>query len=201
MVARFFAQNATAEQEFRKEWGWLLAIGIIEIAVGVYCLTSQITATLASVVALGVLLFVVGVAEIVGAFRAHGAGHVILFLLGGLLSIVVGLALMSRPGAGALTVTLLLAAMLVVGGIYRFWAALAIQFPHYGWAAISGVLSCILGVLLWAQWPISALWFIGFIVGLNFIFTGAWLSSLAFRLKNAPGGQSIGGSQMAAPRI
>jgi uncharacterized membrane protein HdeD (DUF308 family) len=63
------------------------------------------------------------------------------------------------------------------------------------------VLSCILGVLLWAQWPISALWFIGFIVGLNFIFTGAWLSSLAFRLKNAPGGQSIGGSQMAAPRI
>jgi uncharacterized membrane protein HdeD (DUF308 family) len=199
MVSRFFVQDAVAaEQELRKDWGWLLAIGVIEIAIGVYFLTSQITATLASVVALGALVFVAGVAELIGAFRAHGAGHVILFLLSSLLSIVVGLALISHPAAGALVVTLLLAAMLIVGGIFRFWGALAMQFPHYGWAALSGVLSFVLGILLWAQWPTSALWFIGFIVGLNLIFTGVWLASLAFQVKNAP--ERIGG-QMAAPRM
>jgi uncharacterized membrane protein HdeD (DUF308 family) len=200
MVSRLMAQNAAAEQEFRKEWGWLLAIGILEILVGIYCVWAQVTATLATILVLGALLFVVGVAEIIGAFRAHGAGHVILFLLGGLISIVVGLALLSHPGAGALAVTLLLAAALVVTGIFRFWGSLALQFPHYGWAAVSGVLSFILGLLLWAQWPSSATWFIGFIVGINFIFTGVWLASLAFMLKNAPSGQDIGG-QVAAPRL
>ena len=200
MIAPFMVQNPAAEQELRKEWGWLLGIGVLEVIVGIYCLANQITATLASIVVLGGLLFIVGVAEIIGAFRAHGAGHVILFLLGGLLSIVVGIALISRPDAGALTVTLLLSAMLVVGGIFRFWGALAMQLPHYGWAALSGVLSFILGILLWAQWPTSATWFIGFVVGLNFIFTGLWLASLAFQLKNLASGEGMGG-QMAAPRI
>lgn len=198
MVAGYFAHNLASETEaLHREWGWMLAIGILEIIVGVYALTSQITATLASVVALGVVLLVVGIAEIVGAFRAHGAGHVILFLLGGLLNIVVGLALVTHPVVGALVVTLLVAAMLVVAGIFRFWGALALQFPHYGWAALSGVLSFILGVLLWAQWPSTATWFIGFIVGLNFIFTGIWLASIALAARRSPE-ESLGG--LATPR-
>lgn len=187
MVTRHFTQNVAAQlNALHKEWGWLLAMGIIEIIVGIYCLTSQITATLASVVALGVVFLIAGIAETIGAFRAHGAGHVILLLLGGLLSIVVWLALMTHPGVGALAITLLLAAMLVVGGIFRFVAALTLQFPHYGWAAASGALSLVLGVLLWAEWPVSASWFIGFVVGLNFIVTGAWMAAVGLQVKNLP---------------
>jgi uncharacterized membrane protein HdeD (DUF308 family) len=103
----------------------------------------------------------------------------------GALDIIVGLMLLQHPTAGALTITLLLGALFVFSGIYRFVAALWLQFPYYGWAAFSGLVSLVLGVLLWMQWPISGFWFIGFAVGVNFIFAGIAWSSLALKLKTA----------------
>jgi uncharacterized membrane protein HdeD (DUF308 family) len=137
------------------------------------------------VIVLGVVLLIAGVAQIISAFVARGAGHVILLLLVGALDIIVGLMLLEHPLAGALTVTLLLAALFVFGGIFRFVSALSLQFPQYGWMAFSGVISIILGILLWIQWPYSALWFIGFVVGLNFIFAGVAWSMIGWKLKAA----------------
>jgi uncharacterized membrane protein HdeD (DUF308 family) len=169
----------------QKLWGWYLALGIVLILIGLCAIWAETLATLASVVALGFVLVVAGVAQIIGAFMARGAGHVILLLLVGVLDILVGLALLQHPGIGALTITLLLAALFIFGGIFRFVSALWLQVPNYAWIAISGVISVVLGILLWTQWPISAFWFIGFAVGLNFIFAGIAWSSLALRLKAA----------------
>ena len=171
--------------EARKLWGWYLALGVALIVLGIYALWAETFATLASVIALGFVLIIAGFAQLIGAFMARGAGHVILLLLAGVLDIVVGLMLLQHPVAGALTITLLLAALLVFGGIFRLVSALWIQFPNYGWVAASGIISLILGVLLWTQWPISAFWFIGFVVGLNFIFAGIAWSSLGLKLKAA----------------
>jgi uncharacterized membrane protein HdeD (DUF308 family) len=164
-------------------WGWYVALGIVLILVGIYAIWAEMVATLALVVVLGVVLLIAGVAQIVSAFAARGAGHVILLLLVGALDIVVGLMLWGHPLIGALTITLLLAALFVFGGIFRFVSALWLQFPHYGWAAFSGVISFILGILLWTQWPYSALWFIGFVVGLNFIFSGVSWSMMGWKLR------------------
>lgn len=153
------------------------------ILLGIYALWAETFATIASVIALGVVLVVAGIAQLIGAFMARGAGHVILLLLAGALDIIVGLMLLQHPIAGALTITLLLAAVFVFGGVFRFASALWLQFPQYGWVAASGAISFILGVLLWVQWPISAFWFIGFVVGLNFIFAGIAWSSLGLKLK------------------
>src|SRR6516225_257839 len=122
--------------------------------------------------ALGVLLI------LVGAYAIYAEG---LSTLASVLAL--GIALLQHPGVGALTITLLLGALFMFGGIFRFVSALWLQFPNYGWVAGAGVLSFILGLLLWIQWPTSAFWFIGFAVGLNFIFAGIAWSSLALRLK------------------
>jgi uncharacterized membrane protein HdeD (DUF308 family) len=103
----------------------------------------------------------------------------------GALDVIVGLMLIEYPLVGALTITLLLAALFVFGGLFRFVSALWLQFPHYGWIALGGVVSVVLGVLLWTQWPVSALWFIGFVVGLNFVFAGFSWSMMAWRLRAA----------------
>src|SRR5579871_3376124 len=171
--------------EAQKNWGWYVALGILFILVGLYAIWAEGAATLASVFALGIVLVIAGVGQLVAAFMARGAGHVILLLLVGVLDVIVGLMLLEHPVAGALVVTLLLAALLVFGGVFRFIAALMTQFPNYGWVAASGVLSVILGLLLWAQWPFSAVWFIGFVVGLNFIFAGISWTWLGGRLKPA----------------
>lgn len=166
-------------------WGWYVALGIVLILVGLYAIWAETAATLASVIVLGVVLLIAGVAQIIGAFVARGAGHVILLLLVGVLDIIVGLMLLGHPVLGALTLTLLLAALFVFGGIFRLVSALWLQFPNYGWMALSGVISFILGVLLWAQWPYSAFWFIGFLVGLNFVFAGIAWSIMGWKLKPA----------------
>ena len=176
-------QIATDAATAQRQWGWYLADGIILILVGIYALYAEGLATLSAVFAIGVVLVIAGVVQFVGAFMARSAGHVILLLLVGVLDIIVGLVLLQHPGLGALAITLLLAAIFIFGGIYRFVSALLLQFPNYGWVAASGVISFILGILLWMQWPVSAFWFIGFAVGLNFIFAGIAWSSLGLRLK------------------
>ncbi len=169
----------------RKLWGWYFALGIVLILVGLYCIWAEGVATLASVVVLGAVIFVAGIAQIIGAFVARGAGHVILLLMVGVLDVIIGLMLLEHPALGALTITLFLAALFVFGGVFRFISALWLQFPNYGWIAFGGIVSIVLGILLWTQWPYSAIWFIGFVVGLNFVFTGAGWAVMGWKLKPA----------------
>jgi uncharacterized membrane protein HdeD (DUF308 family) len=170
----------------REIWGWYLVLGIILIVVGCYAIWAESIATLASVVLLGALVFVAGIAQVLGAFVVRGAGHVILVLLIGALDVFVGFVLMQHPGLGALAITLFLAALLTVGGIYRFVAALWLRIPHSGWIVVSGFLSFVLGILLWLEWPSSAFWFIGLAVGVNFIMAGLAWCSLAWKLRTVP---------------
>ena len=174
---------AGAVQAAHKEWGWYLTLGIALILLGGYCIYAETVATLASVMVIGAVILLSGIVQIVAAFMARSAGHIILLLLIGALDIVVGWMLLQHPEFGALILTLFLAVLFVFSGIYRIFAALWLQFPYYGWVIFSGLVSVVLGILLWAQWPVSAFWFIGFAVGLSFVFEGISLSSLALRLK------------------
>ncbi len=169
----------------RKEWGWFLALGIALVALGVFAILYQGQSTMASVIALGAIMMTAGIFQLALMFQAHGAGHVILYLLLGVLELVVGFALIQHPAAGALAVTLVLSAYFVIGGVYRVIFALSLQFPQYGWVAFSGVIMAALGVMLWAQWPISALWFLGFAVGVNFVLIGVSWIALAIRVRSA----------------
>ncbi len=169
-----------------KEWGWFLALGIALIVLGVLAIIYEGTATLASIAALGIIFAIAGIAQIVLAFQSRNGGHIFLYLLFGALEVFVGFSLIRYPLMGTLTVTLVLAIYLLFAGIFRVIYALWAQFPQYGWAVFSGIISVILGILLWDQWPTSALWFIGFAVGLSFIFAGVAWCGMAFKLKALP---------------
>jgi len=171
-------------KEAHNQWGWYLAMGIAFVALGAYCLYATSAATLASVIVIGSVMMLAGFFQLAAAVMARGAGHVIFLLLIGALDIVAGLMLVSHPDIGAAVLTLFLAVTFVFGGLYRFVTALVLQFPSYGWAAFSALITLALGVMLWMQWPVSALWFIGMAVGINLVFAGMAWSSIAFKLKN-----------------
>lgn len=172
-------------RDAHKHWGWYLVLGLAMIVLGFIALLYGTAATLGSVIALAAILIIAGVAKLFSAFQTRNAGHIILYLLVGALDIVIGWMLMQHAVAGALIVTLLIAALLVFQGFYSFVAALWMQFPHYGWFALSGIISLALGVALWLSWPVSASWFLGFAVGINLLFAGATWSALAFKVKAA----------------
>lgn len=177
--------QASAEEELHRQWGWYLALGILMVALGGYCIYAETAATLASVIVLGGILLVAGVAYVIALFALRpNFGHGLLMLLAAVFYGIVGLMLIEHPAIGALALTMFIAALLVVAGTFRFFSALWLQLPGYGWSAFAGVLSVLLGILLWAQWPISAFWFIGFAVGVALFFDGVAWCSLALKFKS-----------------
>ena len=85
-------------------------------------------------------------------------------------------AALRAPLDALLALTLLLACLLMVGGIFKIVTALTFRFAAWGWPLVSGVIDLILGVMIWMELPTSALWVIGLVVGISLIFRGLnWL--------------------------
>ncbi len=159
-----------------KSWGWLLAFGIVLVVVGTLAVGASFITTLATVVAFGVLLLVGGGAQIVGAFFSRKWSGFFLQLLAGVLYLVVGLLMVSNPLIAAAGLTLLLAAFFLVGGVARIVVAVSERFENWGWVLLNGVVTLLLGILIWRGWPASALWVIGLFVGIEMIFCGwSWV--------------------------
>lgn len=174
---------------YARNWGWLLALGIISIILGVIALLDSIVATIASMLVFGWLLLIAGIVEVVHVFRYRKSGHLFLHSLNAALAFVVGLMLLRYPVPGAVIVTLLLTVYFTVAGIFRIVSALTLRFPYWGWALMNGVVTLLLGVMVWAHWPSSALWIIGMFIGIDLIFTGwaqVMLSSGVHSLSSHP---------------
>jgi uncharacterized membrane protein HdeD (DUF308 family) len=163
-----------------RNWGWLLALAIIMILLGLMAIATPVYATFAVQVLLGWILVIGGIAQGIHAFTARGWGGVVLELLSALLYLAVGALLLVNPVEGALALTIVLAAFLVVEGIFKIVMAWRVRaHPRWGWLLASGILSLVLGALIWAQWPSSGLWVIGLLVGVHLLFTGWALIMLA----------------------
>jgi uncharacterized membrane protein HdeD (DUF308 family) len=177
---------APGTEELRRRWGLCVVLGIASVILGTVALGASGIVTLASVLFFGWLLVIGGAVQAVHAFWFRRWGGFFRHLLGGVLGIVVGGLMVARPVAGALSLTLLLAAFFVVGGVSRIMTALAIRFPGRGWTLLSGVVTLLLGIVIWRQWPISGLWVIGTFVGIDLIFDGWSLVMLGMRARQQP---------------
>lgn len=171
--------------DLRKEWHWFLTVGISLVVIGSAAIVYDVTATRVSIVVLGVYLCLAGIMQLLGAFQARGAGHVVLFLLIGALELIVGSVLVKDTSAGAESVTLILAVYFMFSGLFRVFYELWAQLPQYGWGVLSGIVTFALGVMLWVQWPNASSWFLGFAIGINFVLLGIAWTTLALKLKPA----------------
>jgi uncharacterized membrane protein HdeD (DUF308 family) len=167
-------------------WLWFVLVGVALIVLGFVALGSVAITTLATALVIGALLVIGGVVEIVGAFWSRGWSGFFLHLLSGVLSFVVGLLFLRAPFDAVLTLTLLLACLLMVGGTFKIVSALSHQFAGWGWLLVSGVIDLILGVLIWMEWPASGLWVIGLFVGINLVFRGFNWIGLGLALRALP---------------
>jgi uncharacterized membrane protein HdeD (DUF308 family) len=167
----------------RVKWGWLLVVGIVLVALGTVALVIMPVATIGTVLVLGWLLVFSGIIEMAHAFRVRRWGGLFLHLVGGLLGLLIGLLIVTHPLSGAMAWTLLFASFFTVIGLFRLITAIRLRFPNWGWAVFDGVITLGLGIMLWANWPVSSLWFLGLAVGVSLILRG-WsyvMFSLAIR--------------------
>ncbi|MBV8384912.1 MAG: DUF308 domain-containing protein, partial [Planctomycetaceae bacterium] len=137
----------------RGNWFWFVMLGIALVVLGAIALGSVVIASLATAVAIGMLIFLGGVAETLGAFWCRGWSGFFFHLLSGVLSIVIGVIFLRAPVGALLALTLLVASFLMVGGIFKIVAAVSYRFAAWGWPLVSGIVDLILGVLIWQEWP------------------------------------------------
>lgn len=164
---------------------WFMVLGIVLIILGCVAIIFPLLTAIALKVFLGWVFLIGGVIQIIHAFSAKRWGGFLWSLLVGILYVVVGAWLAFFPLAGILTLTLLIAAMFIVEGVMEVAMAFRTRpLKGWGWALVSGIAALVVGVLIFAQFPSSAVWAIGLLVGINMIFSGwsfVFLASAAGR--------------------
>ena len=182
--------------DLRKNWGWLLALGIVFIILGTIGLGMTFALTVASLLVFGVLLLVGGGVQILQAIKDKGWRSVVWHLLMALLYLLAGIAVLGDPVLASLVLTLMLAGAIAAIGIIRVVVAIQHRdMKGWVWSLLSGIVSIVLGVLIYAQYPVSALWLIGLFVAIDLIVHGWSYIFLALAAREA--GKAAGTS--AAP--
>jgi uncharacterized membrane protein HdeD (DUF308 family) len=176
-------------QHIRSEWLWLFLYGILLTVCGgaaVIFPALTVLTSFATVMVLGIALMIAGIASIIASIWAGKWSGMLVQLLVGILYVVVGYMITEKPLQSAVTLTLFVAAFCIVIGIFRTVAALTIRYPYWGWSLLNGMITFLLGVIIYRQFPESAVWVLGLLVGLEMLFHGWTWIVLSLAIKKLP---------------
>jgi uncharacterized membrane protein HdeD (DUF308 family) len=163
---------------------WYLVQGGLMIVGGVLALLYPVISSVAVVALLGWVLIISGIVQGISIIGARSVPHFWLQLVSVVLSIIVGLLFLSNPSEGLLTLSFLLIVFFMVEGIAKVIFALTIRpFPNWGWVLGSGVLGILIALILWASMPVTAIWLLGVLLGIQLIAEGAALGYLAWQVR------------------
>jgi uncharacterized membrane protein HdeD (DUF308 family) len=171
----------------KEGWVWFLVLGIALVILGIVAISSAFITTLVTVTVLGMLILAAGIAQVISAFWSPRWSGLFLSLLIGLLYVVVGFMLIDSPIQAAAGLTLLIAVFLIMGGIFRIASSMVLRFRHWGLSLLNGVISLMLGIIIWRHMldeDHAFLWVIGIFVGIEILFSGAAWIAFALAAKN-----------------
>ena len=170
----------------RRHWGLFLFEGILLVILGVLAMLAPVIATLWVTIFLGLMLLISGIVGLVTTLRARQAPGFWWSLLSAIVAIVAGVLLLYRPLLGTLSLTAVLIGFLFADGVliimYAFEHRSALS-GRWGWLLASGILDLILGVILFAGLPGTALWALGLLLGISLLFGGWALIMMALHAR------------------
>ncbi len=179
-------EAASRLEPLRAKSGWIVALGVVYLVAGLIALSSVVTATVASVFVVGIMMLVAGVAEVINAFQIKRWGRFLLWLLLGVLYIIAGFLTFENPLLAAALLTLLLGVSLVASGIMRVFLAFAMkEATPWIWVALSGAITFLLGLVILAHWPVASLYVLGIFLGVDLVIVGAGWIGVGLGLKRA----------------
>lgn len=166
---------------------WYILGGILSIFVGFYAMGRPGLATVAVTQVVGIIALASGLVLFFAAVFGKARQHRLFDFFSAILRIVVGLLLVANVLKGVLILTLVLGSVFIIEGVYGLVLGLKLRGknPAWGWVVFNGLAALVLGVMLIAQFPGSALWAIGLLFGINCIFTGATLIAYGTALPKA----------------
>jgi len=183
----------TAEAVARR-WKWLLAVGIVAVIGGIFAIVVPLAASISATILVGWAMLFGAAARFLAAFDDRDNRDRVIDVVFGLLYAVAGLYLLLFPVSGTITLTVVLVAFFFAAGVIRImlaWQARGSQGAL--WWGIGGVLAIVLGILILADFPSSAAWALGLLVGIELLFAGWQLIALALLARSASEAVTRGG--------
>jgi uncharacterized membrane protein HdeD (DUF308 family) len=166
----------------RKHWKALLIEGVLLVILGLAAIIIPSVASIAVTVLIGGLFLTGGLVELALPIWTQRTPGFWWSLLSAVLAAGVGIIMLARPVQGTLTLTLVLSAYFAAEGVVTIMYALLHRrepATRWGWLIASGILDLVVGGLIIAALPGSALWAIGLLVGIDLMFGGFALIRMA----------------------
>jgi uncharacterized membrane protein HdeD (DUF308 family) len=168
----------------KKASGWSMFLGAVMFICGLLAILLPLASSIAIVMVLAWLILFAGVAHLIFAFQSHSVGGFLWKLLLALAYGFAGIYMLMHPLLGLVSLTLVLAVFLLVEGVIEIVLYFNIRkIRNSGWVLFDGIITLILGLLIWANWPSASAWVVGVLVGISLMFSGVsrFMLSLAIR--------------------
>ncbi len=169
------------QAEIKKSTGWLIAGSILLILLGIAAIIMPGLASATFTMVMGWILLIGGIVRIVKSFQSKPVRGFWLNLIIGILYVIAGLYVLFNPLMATAVLTLTLGILFIVEGIFSIIMSFqARPGGEFSWLVLlDGIITLILGILVWNNFPYSAIWLIGLYVGISLLFSGISLLMIA----------------------
>jgi uncharacterized membrane protein HdeD (DUF308 family) len=160
--------------------GRMKFLGILTLAFGLLAIAAPWVAGQALLWLVGVLVMAGGLARMIWAFQAGTLGKGILVFLIGVLTLLAGILVISHPLLTSAVLSVVLAIYFVGDGIAELFAAGTLPQGQQGkgWLIFGGLVSLILGVMIFTGFPLAGVVAIGVFLGIKLLFAGMTMLTL-----------------------
>ena len=167
--------------------GWVIASGLFSVVLGILALTLTVTATIASVLLIGIFMLVAGAIELSVGLRMRSLGRMILWELAGLLYVAAGLFAIAQPAVGSVVLTLMLGAGMLATGLVRMIFGFRVTGTRSRGALVAaGAVTALVGLLILVGWPGNSFVVLGVFLGVDLLLYGITWTMLGLRMRPAP---------------
>lgn len=166
---------------------WMTGISVVMCLLGLFAITFPFFATIASTLFFGWLFVFSGISQVVYAFHSRRSNHFFWQFGLGISYFLSGVFLVSNLLEGVLAITLILGITIFIQGVIQVLMAFKIRrrYSKWIWILASGIMGIIFGIFIWSNFPFSAAWVIGVLVGVNLFSDGIWMLTLYSGQNNA----------------
>lgn len=168
-----------SSQQLKKLSGWGMVWGFLTILFGFMAISAPYVSGRAVALLVGIALLAAGISMTIFSFQAPSLGKLMVKLLFGGLTVLVGIAVVAQPGMALVKLTVLLGVYFLFDGFMTFIVAWNVKPQNgWGWLVFNAFVTVVLGVMILKGWPETALWVVGMLVGIRLVFSGITMFTL-----------------------
>ena len=159
-------------------------MGILTIIFGILAMIMPYVTGQSVLMLIGFLVIGGGILRLIWAFRAGSLGKGILVFIIGVLTLLAGIWIITEPYLAAGELILVLSAYFFADGVMEILAAFTVD-EGKGWLLFDGVVTVILGVMLFQGFPVSGPLAIGLLLGIRLLLAGVLMLTVGSAVKRA----------------